>query len=130
MRLHFKAQLGFGGFQICFAANKVCPADDWNLVNNRTCIGFSDKQTNVTESRRLCRAKGGQLFDGGKLNMTELLRSATEFLNSQNRTKQEWFWIDAYYNSTSKKARWTSNAGNIYHPGDHVDAIMLFFPIP
>ena len=91
---------------------KVCPKD-WTLVNNRTCIGFSGEQTNLTEAKRRCTSAvtGGRLFDGGSIDVTELLVSATLFLKNQNKTKADWFWIDASYDNGTKRAKWSNSSG-------------------
>ena len=92
---------------------KGCPKD-WTLVNNRTCIGFSGEQTNLTEAKRRCTSAvtGGRLIDGSRLtNVTELLVSATEFLKSQNKTNGDWFLNDASYDNRTKREKWSNSSG-------------------
>ena len=79
-------------------------------MNNRTCIGFSGVKSNLTEAKRICTTvEGGKLFNGDSLDATQLYLTAAEFLKSQNKTVREWFWIDAYYNISTKRVLWSSS---------------------
>ena len=78
-------------------------------MKNRTCIGFSGNKTTLNAAKTTCAAvAGGRLFDGGSIDVTELLVSATLFLKNQNKTKADWFWIDASYNPDTGMAKWSN----------------------
>lgn len=66
-------------------------------------MSLTGNKTTLCESKKLCAERHGVLFDGGLLNVTS--GAAAKYLKSQNKTIQDWFWVNAtYINATMIKA--------------------------